>query len=219
MNFFDLFDCCTWGGRGEVVEVGGEWEVLSRQGKFLGFFACARLNGVCWPFYFWLPQHCTQCCHSISLIRHQATNCVCVFVCLFLFRFISLFCECCAPASPLPRARSVGLLRLQQIYQELRPGNETFRVQMVKRIANVTMAIEFLHTMEDLGRFSKKRIVLDCPAEMAKEIIVQHVRDVKLGRRTYHYLLSGLVSIPAPTLDCPPPLLCVGRAWQRRVRL
>ncbi|XP_026847558.1 glutamate receptor 1 isoform X2 [Drosophila persimilis] len=64
---------------------------------------------------------------------------------------------------------------------------------MVKRIANVTMAIEFLHTLEDLGRFSKKRIVLDCPAEMAKEIIVQHVRDIKLGRRTYHYLLSGLV--------------------------
>ncbi|XP_034657725.1 glutamate receptor 1 [Drosophila subobscura] len=86
-----------------------------------------------------------------------------------------------------------GLLRLQQIYQELKPGNETFRVQMVKRIANVTMAIEFLHTLEDLGRFSKKRIVLDCPAEMAKEIIVQHVRDIKLGRRTYHYLLSGLV--------------------------
>lgn len=83
---------------------------------------------------------------------------------------------------------------------------------MVKRIANVTMAIEFLHTMEDLGRFSKKRIVLDCPAEMAKEIIVQHVRDVKLGRRTYHYLLSGLVS----TSVLPPPLC---GAWQRRVRL
>lgn len=117
--------------------------------------------------------------------------------------------------------RSVGLLRLQQIYQELRPGNETFRVQMVKRIANVTMAIEFLHTMEDLGRFSKKRIVLDCPAEMAKEIIVQHVRDVKLGRRTYHYLLSGLVGIPTPDFRLPSPLLCVcvGGAWQRRVRL
>lgn len=112
---------------------------------------------------------------------------------------------------PRPR-RSVGLLRLQQIYQELRPGNETFRVQMVKRIANVTMAIEFLHTMEDLGRFSKKRIVLDCPAEMAKEIIVQHVRDVKLGRRTYHYLLSGLVSAQFP-LAClaSPCCVCGGR--------
>lgn len=112
---------------------------------------------------------------------------LCPDVCLLLFFY--------PPVSSCCRHRpSVGLLRLQQIYQELKPGNETFRVQMVKRIANVTMAIEFLHTMEDLGRFSKKRIVLDCPAEMAKEIIIQHVRDVKLGRRTYHYLLSGLVS-------------------------
>lgn len=121
--------------------------------------------------------------------------CVFVFCFLFvvvLFHFTFFFARESLPAS-------VGLLRLQQIYQELRPGNETFRVQMVKRIANVTMAIEFLHTMEDLGRFSKKRIVLDCPAEMAKEIIVQHVRDVKLGRRTYHYLLSGLVST-SPTV-------------------
>lgn len=111
-----------------------------------------------------------------------------MFACLFVFCFFFF------RRHPLATRPSVGLLRLQQIYQELKPGNETFRVQMVKRIANVTMAIEFLHTMEDLGRFSKKRIVLDCPAEMAKEIIIQHVRDVKLGRRTYHYLLSGLVS-------------------------
>lgn len=103
-----------------------------------------------------------------------------------------------------------GLLRLQQIYQELKPGNETFRVQMVKRIANVTMAIDFLHTLEDLGRFSKKRIVLDCPAEMAKEIIVQHVRDIKLGRRTYHYLLSGLVSTGLHGLQ-PSPFFPAGR--------
>ncbi|XP_050340884.1 glutamate receptor 1-like, partial [Bactrocera neohumeralis] len=64
---------------------------------------------------------------------------------------------------------------------------------MVKRIANVTMAIDFLHTLEDLGRFTNKYIVLDCPTEMAKQILIQHVRDISLGRRTYHYLLSGLV--------------------------
>ncbi|KAI8126200.1 Glutamate receptor 1 [Lucilia cuprina] len=86
-----------------------------------------------------------------------------------------------------------GLLRLQQIYQGLKPGNESFQVEMVKRIANVTMAIDFLHTLEDLGRFTNKYIVLDCPTEMAKEILIQHVRDISLGRRTYHYLLSGLV--------------------------
>uniref|UniRef100_A0A1A9UP33 Receptor ligand binding region domain-containing protein n=1 Tax=Glossina austeni TaxID=7395 RepID=A0A1A9UP33_GLOAU len=86
-----------------------------------------------------------------------------------------------------------SLLRLQQIYQGLKPGNESFQVEMVKRITNVTMAIDFLHTLEDFGRFTNKYIVLDCPTEMAKEILIQHVRDISLGRRTYHYLLSGLV--------------------------
>lgn len=88
----------------------------------------------------------------------------------------------------------LGLLRLQQIYQGLRPGNETFQVETVKRIANATNAIDFLKTLEDLNRWSKKYIVLDCPTDMAKDIVVYHVRDLSLGRRTYHYLLSGLVS-------------------------
>jgi hypothetical protein len=43
-------------------------------------------------------------------------------------------------------------------------------------------------------RWGHKYVVLDCPTEMAKEIVVSHVRDVTLGKRTYHYLLSGLVS-------------------------
>ncbi|ALC43617.1 Glu-RIB [Drosophila busckii] len=85
------------------------------------------------------------------------------------------------------------LLRLQQIYQGLKPGNESFQVELVKRISNVSMAIEFLHTLEQIGRYTNKHIVLDCPTEMAKQILIQHVRDLRLGRRTYHYLLSGLV--------------------------
>lgn len=88
-----------------------------------------------------------------------------------------------------------GLLRLQQIYQGLRPGNETFHVETVKRIANVSDAIEFLRTIEELNRWSRKHIVLDCSTELAKDIVVSHVRDITLGKRTYHYLLSGLVSV------------------------
>lgn len=88
-----------------------------------------------------------------------------------------------------------GLLRLQQIYQGLKPGNESFQVETVKRITNVSSALDFLRTLEEYNRWSKKYVVLDCPTEMAKEIIVNHVRDVTLGRRTYHYLLSGLVSL------------------------
>lgn len=85
-------------------------------------------------------------------------------------------------------------MRLQQIYQGLIPGNETFQVDIVKRINNATEAIDFLQKIEQINRWAHKYVVLDCPTDMAKEIVISHVRDVNLGKRTYHYLLSGLVS-------------------------
>ena len=45
----------------------------------------------------------------------------------------------------------------------------------------------------DYFRYGRKFVVLDCSATLASEIIIQHVKDVHLGRRNYHYLLSGLV--------------------------
>ncbi|KAF7283419.1 hypothetical protein GWI33_000622 [Rhynchophorus ferrugineus] len=86
-----------------------------------------------------------------------------------------------------------GLLRLQQIYQALIPGNEFFQVRTVRRISNVSEALQFLRGLEEQSRWENKYVVLDCSADMAKEIVVGHVRDIALGRRTYHYLLSGLV--------------------------
>nr|XP_012232503.1 PREDICTED: glutamate receptor 1-like isoform X4 [Linepithema humile] len=86
-----------------------------------------------------------------------------------------------------------GLLRLQQIYQGLKPGNESFQVETVKRIQNMSEAIDFLRSLEELNRWSNKYVVLDCPTDMAKDIVVSHVRDIALGKRTYHYLLSGLI--------------------------
>lgn len=88
---------------------------------------------------------------------------------------------------------TAGLLRLQQIYQSLRPGDDAFQVENVKRIVNATDAIAFLRVLEDQDRWSNKYLVLDCSTDMAKQIVVSHVRDVTLGRRTYFYLLSGLV--------------------------
>ena len=67
-------------------------------------------------------------------------------------------------------------------------------MEIVKRISNASEAIEFLRRIEQFNRWSKKYIVLDCPTETAKDIVKNHVRDVSLGKRTYHYLLSGLVS-------------------------
>lgn len=46
-----------------------------------------------------------------------------------------------------------GLLRLQQIYQSLKPGVESFQVETVKRIQNASEAVEFLHSLEELDRW------------------------------------------------------------------
>lgn len=73
-------------------------------------------------------------------------------------------------------------------------------MENVKRIVNASDAIAFMRVLEDLSRWSNKYIVLDCSTEMAKEIVVSHVRDVTLGRRTYFYLLSGLVRKENPNL-------------------
>ncbi|XP_049886263.1 glutamate receptor 1-like [Pectinophora gossypiella] len=86
-----------------------------------------------------------------------------------------------------------GLLRLQQLYQSMQPGRTAFRISLVKRINNASDAMEFLLALEQHDRWGNKRIVLDCNARNAKSILVEHVRKVQLGRRTYHYMLSGLV--------------------------
>lgn len=88
-----------------------------------------------------------------------------------------------------------GLLRLQQIYQSLIPGSESFQIATVRRINNVSEALTFLRSIEEQSRWTNKYVVLDCTADNAKEIVVNHVRDIALGRRNYHYLLSGLVSV------------------------
>ncbi len=54
-------------------------------------------------------------------------------------------------------------------------------------------AIQFLLELERINRNSLKRVVLDCPESVAKQILRDHVGNIKLGRRNFHYLLSGLV--------------------------
>ncbi|XP_013179017.1 PREDICTED: glutamate receptor 1-like, partial [Papilio xuthus] len=86
-----------------------------------------------------------------------------------------------------------GLLRLQQLYERLQPGNATFRISNVKRVTNATDVVEFLGALEKLDRWTNKYVVLDSCTRIAKETLILHVRNVQLGRRNYHYFLSGLV--------------------------
>lgn len=87
----------------------------------------------------------------------------------------------------------------------MQPGRTTFRITLVKRINNASDAMEFLLALEQHDRWSNKRIVLDCNAKNAKSILVEHVRKVQLGRRTYHYMLSGLVSSAFFRFTAPRP--------------
>ncbi|XP_049886196.1 glutamate receptor 1-like isoform X2 [Pectinophora gossypiella] len=86
-----------------------------------------------------------------------------------------------------------GLLRLQQLYQSLQPGNATFRISNVKRVTNATDVVEFLGAIERLDRWTNKYVVLDSSTQLAKDALILHVRNIQLGRRNYHYFLSGLV--------------------------
>ncbi|XP_066945637.1 glutamate receptor 1-like [Macrobrachium rosenbergii] len=86
-----------------------------------------------------------------------------------------------------------GLLRLQEIFQSIKPSRADFKIQVVHRVVSTQDALRFLRTLETTNRWSNKYVVLDCGTEMAKNLIIGHVRDIHMGRRNYHYLLSGLV--------------------------
>ncbi|UYV60187.1 GRIA2 [Cordylochernes scorpioides] len=42
---------------------------------------------------------------------------------------------------------------------------------------------------------TRKYVVLDCSASTAQEVIVNHVQNIYMGRRNYHYLLTNLVRL------------------------
>lgn len=84
-----------------------------------------------------------------------------------------------------------GLLKLQQIFHMT--ANKKLEVRVVRRFYNVSDANAFLHQMELNDRESRKYVVLDSGAEVSRDIIINHVRDLYTGRRNFHFLLTSLV--------------------------
>ncbi|XP_022694359.1 glutamate receptor 1-like [Varroa jacobsoni] len=99
-----------------------------------------------------------------------------------------------------------GLLKLQQLFRMSMDTN--VEIKVVKRIENPEEANDFLRDLEkpdsnctqgmtslicESHRETRKYVVLDCSADMARDIIVSHVRDVNMGRRNFHFLLTSLV--------------------------
>ncbi|XP_037784702.1 glutamate receptor 1-like [Penaeus monodon] len=85
------------------------------------------------------------------------------------------------------------LLRLQEIFQSIKPTQVGFEIRVVRRVHSPQDALAFLRELEKNNRWARKYVVLDCSSDMAKDLIIGHVRDIQMGRRNYHYLLSGLV--------------------------
>lgn len=78
-----------------------------------------------------------------------------------------------------------GLLRLENMFNNIPKnsfGADLFRIQYVRQISTSVEAINFLQSIENVNRHTVKRIVLDCSAKLAKEILIDHVRSVRLGR-------------------------------------
>ncbi|XP_077519446.1 glutamate receptor 1-like isoform X2 [Amblyomma americanum] len=84
-----------------------------------------------------------------------------------------------------------GLLKLQQIFHMT--ANKKLEVRVVRRFYNASDANAFLHQMELNDRESRKYVVLDSSADVARDIIINHVRDLYTGRRNFHFLLTSLV--------------------------
>ncbi|XP_042145588.1 glutamate receptor 1-like [Ixodes scapularis] len=77
-----------------------------------------------------------------------------------------------------------ALVTLQQFMDSGR-----VRVQQARRVSRSAEAHSMLSSLEKGDQHGRKLVVLDCAYDLAKDIVIRHVRDVYMGRRNYHYVL------------------------------
>ncbi|KAG0424281.1 hypothetical protein HPB47_028478, partial [Ixodes persulcatus] len=77
-----------------------------------------------------------------------------------------------------------ALVTLQQFMDSGR-----VRVQQARRVSRSAEAHSMLSSLEKSDQHGRKLVVLDCAYDLAKDIVIRHVRDVYMGRRNYHYVL------------------------------
>ncbi|XP_054165470.1 glutamate receptor 1-like [Oppia nitens] len=85
-----------------------------------------------------------------------------------------------------------GLLKLQHLFS-LVDTNRTLELRAVKRFITVDEANNYLRDIEFNNTYDKKYVILECDALTAKSIIINHVRDIYMGKRNFHFLLTSLV--------------------------
>ncbi|XP_018494805.2 glutamate receptor 1 [Galendromus occidentalis] len=85
-----------------------------------------------------------------------------------------------------------GLLKLQNLYK-LTTDDYKLEIIKVRRVTSSNEANKFLVDYDNETRDQLKHVVIDCEADLTREIIIKHVRHPIVGRRTFHFLLGGLI--------------------------
>lgn len=66
-------------------------------------------------------------------------------------------------------------------------------MRTVRRFSSVAEANDLLQQIEVNSSMSYKYVLLECDSRVAREIIINHVRNIFMSRRHYHFLLTSLV--------------------------
>ncbi|XP_037506071.1 glutamate receptor 1 [Rhipicephalus sanguineus] len=70
-------------------------------------------------------------------------------------------------------------------------GHQQLAITRMLRVSrDGSSAHAVLAGMERADPHGRKLVVLDCDHELAKDIVIRHVRDIYMGRRNYHYVLA-----------------------------
>ncbi|XP_064481900.1 glutamate receptor 1-like [Ornithodoros turicata] len=83
-----------------------------------------------------------------------------------------------------------GHVQLQRLTSS---NNHKITFRYARRISAASEAKTLLREIDEDDPHGRKLVVLDCHFQVAKEIIISHVRDLFMGRRTYHYVLLNPV--------------------------
>ena len=87
---------------------------------------------------------------------------------------------------------SLGLSKLQKILSLMKDYD--FKIQRIAHVRSAEEAYLILSSIEQQDPQARKYVVLDCENDVASQIIIKHVRDIYMGTRNYHFLLTSLVS-------------------------
>ncbi|RWS24416.1 glutamate receptor 1-like protein, partial [Leptotrombidium deliense] len=86
-----------------------------------------------------------------------------------------------------------GLIKLQHLFGLLDDETFSFQLRAVKFIATAEEGYLFLKSLEQSDKDTRKYVILECKAEVAKDLITSHVRDIYVERRNFHFFLTSLI--------------------------